>query len=113
MLLDRQRDGAAAGAQVDDAGVHFAHRQPTGAVCRLVVSASEPQQFQRPFDQGFGVGPRYEHARIHLQCQSEELLLAHQIGQRLTCHPLLAQRHELRVLRRIEQEIAAAVVTEQ
>ena len=62
----RQRDRAAAGAEVDDP-----RRRPA------------LQRLQRPLDQGFGLRPRHQHARVDVQRQPEELLAAGQVGHRL------------------------------
>ena len=74
-----QRDGAAAGAEVEHA------RRCVGR-----------QQLQRPVDQGLGVGARVEHAGIDLQLQPVEGLGAGEVGQRLAGDAARAQGAEVR-----------------
>ncbi len=76
--LDRQRDRAAAGAQID----HM-----TASACG--------QQLECPFDQRLRVGTRNEHAWIHAQRESEEFASAGNVRQRFAADAAAAQRHEL------------------
>ena len=62
----RQRDGAAAGAEVD-------HR-------RRVARGGQP--LECPVDQRLGLGPRHQHGGCHLQRQAVECPLAGDVGQR-------------------------------
>ena len=50
-----------------------------------------PNDLQRPFDQRFGVRPRHQHARVHLQVEAEKFLAADDVGQRFAGGPALAQ----------------------
>ncbi|MNV15440.1 hypothetical protein D3C71_1061670 [compost metagenome] len=103
LALQRQRNGAAASAQV-----HHARRCQRG------------DHFQGPVHQGFGVGAWVQHAGVHLQRQAVELLASGEVGHRLARQAALAQGdelgmcclfHRIRVVR--QQPGAACVVARQ
>ena len=77
-LLQRQRNRAAAGAEVEQAR-----------------GLERRQHLERPVDQGLGVGARIEHTRIDQQLEAMEFALADQIGYRLARQAAAAQRQEL------------------
>ena len=68
-LLQGQRDGAAAGAEVKHARRRIGGR-----------GGGSPQDLQCPFDQGLGVRARHQHAGIDPQGEAVEFLLAEQVG---------------------------------
>ena len=63
------------------------------------VSARPGDALARGVDEHLGLGPRDEHARIHAEAQSVELLEAAQVGHRLAAAPPFDQLLVSRALR--------------
>ena len=87
--LERQRDRAAAGAQIDQ---RAARRQ-------------RGQHVERPVDQRLGVGPRVEHVGRDRQHQAVELVLAGEIGDRHVVAPPGQPVLPARLLRVVEWRV--------
>ena len=94
-VLDGQRDGARAGAEIDHRG-------------RATAGLRRPrcQPLQRPVDQQLGVGPRHQHTRVDLQHQAVKFFFAQQVGERLAGGAASGQRIEGPGLRGVKQRFA-------
>ena len=75
LVLQSQRNGAAAGAQIGQA----------------LAAAVAGQQLQCPIHQGFGVGARVQHAGVHGQLQPVKAFVACEIGHGLAVGAALQQ----------------------